>query len=81
MTTTDETTRQKWAGKHSAAQMLGISTGAISVLMKDKVLPPDCLTCGKIVWRIEELAERRNEVREYLRSTYPDMVQKLIVSE
>jgi hypothetical protein len=78
---TTQTTESRFAGRYRAADILGISSGAMLILQRDNILPPDCLSCGRIAWKIKDLEEHRDKVRTYLSITYPHLVEKLIVSE
>lgn len=68
MTTVDVSNR--WANRETTLRMLGISNAALILLQRDGVLMPDCVSCGRIRWRITELEERREEIRAYLVDRY-----------
>lgn len=63
---------EAWANRTQTAEILGITMHGLLLLQRDRVLPPDCAACGRIRWLRSELAERRDELREYLRKTYSD---------
>lgn len=80
-TQTETKTESRFAGRHKASDILGISSAAMLLVQRDGFLPPECVPCGKVYWQIKVLKARRAEVREWLAQTYPDHVHKLIVSE
>lgn len=76
-----KTEQSKWAGRRESAERLGITASGMALLQRDNQLPPDCVPCGKIIWRIAELDMKRDQVREYLRQAYPQMVDELFISD
>jgi hypothetical protein len=72
---------EKWANRIQTSEILGVSLHAISLLARDNKLKPDCITCGRIRWLRSELAQRRQELRDHLRSRYPDKTDELIIED
>jgi hypothetical protein len=68
----------RWADRSHTLEILGISNAALILLQRDGVLPPDCVTCGRIRWKITELHARRDEVRQYLIDRYGTLSGSLI---
>lgn len=76
MTSVDVSDR--WADRSHTLEFLGISNAALILLQRDGVLPPDCVSCGRIRWKIRELEARRDEVRQYLMDRYGTLSGSLI---
>lgn len=68
MTSVDMSDR--WANRDAALEILGISNAALILLRRDGVLTPDCVSCGRIRWKVSELHARKDEIHQYLNDTY-----------
>lgn len=72
-----------WTSPDGAAAILGISRAALMLLHRDKLLAPDCATCGRNRYLISECERRRDELRAYLMQRYGGvdmLLSDLIVS-
>ena len=70
-----------WAGAHATADYLGITYRGLLLLQRDRRLLPDCVPCGRIRWRISELDAARDGVQSYLKKTYADLIDDLLLPE
>lgn len=70
----------EWANRQQTQQILGISNAALILLQRDKVLKPDCITCGRIRWKRADLHRRRDEIRQYLIEHYGTVDSDLVMS-
>lgn len=68
----------RWADRSATLEILGVSNAALILLQRDGVLPPDCVTCGRIRWKITDLEERRDEIHQYLIDRYGTISGNLI---
>jgi hypothetical protein len=73
--------KSRFMGRVAASDYLGVSSQAMLLMMRDGILPPDCLSCGRIAWHVNVLEAKRDEVRQWLSEHYPDLVHKLITSD
>jgi hypothetical protein len=71
----------RWVNRDATLQLLRVSNAALILLQRDDVLSPDCVSCGRIRWKITELEERRDEIRQYLVDRYGTLSGTLIQYE
>ena len=70
-----------WAGTRTAAEMLGITFSGMILLQRDKQIAVDCQSCGKNRFKVVEINEKREDLRQYLRDTYKDSIDDLFLPE
>lgn len=61
-----------WAWTPGAAEVLGVHRLAVALLHHNGLLPPDCVSCGRIRWKVAELEQRRDELRAWVAEHAPD---------
>lgn len=61
-----------WAWVPGAAEVLGVDRLAVTLLHHNGLLPADCVTCGRIRWKVAELTGRRDELRAWVAEHHPE---------